>query len=278
MPVRASSVCCDIHKPDLRTGRIHYMNGNLSIYAGNNRVAWVTGAGSGIGRSVSTLLAQNGWKVAASSRSLDNLDSLRTQNEEHSVTSIPLDVTDACATHKAVNQIEDDIGGIELAILNAGTFQKTPLSDFSASDMKKIFDVNVFGVANGIQSLLSKSEKLKKIAVMGSLAGYRGLPKAASYSASKAALINFVEAIRPEAAKRGVDIVIVNPGFVKTRLTPTDLPPILGISPERAAKYIFAGIESGELEIAFPKSLGYFMRVARQIPDDLYYKICRRIV
>ena len=125
---------------------------------------------------------------------------------------------------------------------------------------------------------LATSKRLKTIAVMGSLAGYRGLPKASSYSASKAALINFVEAIRPEAVKRGINLSMINPGFVNTRLTPSYIPPILGISPDRASQYILDGLEREQMEITFPKSLSYLIRSTRHFPDDLYYKISRRFV
>lgn len=249
-----------------------------SIYRGNNRLAWVTGAGAGIGRSVSSALAKNGWRVAASARSLQDLNSLREANQPELILPIPLDVTDCIATDVAVKNIEGDIGEIELVILNAGTFKTTPLSDFSVDEMKEIFEVNVFGVARCISSVLATSKRLKTLAVVGSLAGYRGLPKASSYSASKAALINFVEAIRPEAVKRGINLSMINPGFVNTRLTPSYIPPILGISPDRAARYILDGLEREQMEITFPKSLSYLIRSTRHFPDDLYYKISRRFV
>jgi short-subunit dehydrogenase len=118
-----------------------------------------------------------------------------------------------------------------------------------------------------------------QVAIMASVAGYRGLPKAASYGPTKAALINLAEILRTEFSGSGVDIRLVNPGFVSTRLTAKNdfsMPAIM--TPEQAASRIIQGLEGTGFEIAFPRRFVAWLKIARVLPYRLWLPLARRMV
>ena len=146
---------------------------------GKGRVAWVTGSGKGIGRAVALALAAEGWRVAVSARTAADLDVLVREAPAGAITPFVLDVTDPLATAAVIARVNAEMGPIALAILNAGTHRPTPLAGFSASDLAALIDVNLMGVAHGLAALLAAPTPARDIAVVASLAGYRGLPRAA---------------------------------------------------------------------------------------------------
>jgi NADP-dependent 3-hydroxy acid dehydrogenase YdfG len=154
------------------------------------RVAWVTGAGSGIGRGLAQRLAQDGWTVAVSARSESDLESLAL--EATGIIAYPLDVTDVDAVRVAVQRIEQRMGPIDLAVLNAGTYVPVSARGFSAEKFGVNFNVNVQGTANCLEAVMAPmiERRTGHIAVVSSLTGYVGLPTASAYGATKAALIN----------------------------------------------------------------------------------------
>ena len=152
---------------------------------GNGRVVWVTGAGKGIGRALALALAAEGWRVAASARTAEDLAALAADGPAGAITPFALDVTDPAATAAVIAEIEAAMGPIALAILNAGTHRPTPLAGFSASDLAALIDVNLMGVAHGLAALLAAPTPARDIAVVASLAGYRGLPRAAALAPAR---------------------------------------------------------------------------------------------
>jgi short-subunit dehydrogenase len=124
-----------------------------------------------------------------------------------------------------------------------------------------------------------RARRRGRIAVVASLAGYRGLPSAAAYGATKAALINMCEALFPDLAKDGIRLSLVNPGFVSTPLTDkNDFPMPFLISAEAAARCIAGGLETGRFEIAFPWRFAWIMKCLRLLPARLLFLITRRMV
>jgi len=246
-------------------------------------VAWITGAGKGIGKAVTLELARRGWTVAASARTEADLVSLGEEAAKAGGTVVPfvLDVTKRTAVSQAVGLIEDRLGGIDLALLNAGTYVRFGVEDFTAEAFGRQMDINVMGTVNCLDPVLVRMRQRNSghIAVVSSLTAYRGLPYASAYGASKAALTNMCEAMKPELDALGIQMTVIHPGFVKTPLTDRNefAMPFL-MEAEEAARRIVDGLERGTFEIAFPRRLTFLLKVARCLPYGLYFAMTRRLV
>jgi len=243
-------------------------------------VAWITGAGSGIGRTLARRLAEQGWIVAASARTARDLDSLAAEVPGR-ITSFQLDVTDpeACAATGAL--IEQTLGPVELAIFNAGSYFPTTAGDFSVANFKKTVDVNLMGEVNCMGPIAPAMVARRRghIVLMASLTGYVGLPTAASYGATKAALISMAQAFKPDFERFGVTISVINPGFVKTPATDKNrfpMPFLIGV--DEAADHIMRGIAARKFEISFPWQMSLAIRLLAALPNRAKFAITRRML
>ena len=246
-------------------------------------IAWVTGAGKGIGRHVTLGLARDGWRVAASSRTMADLEILVRDANKFSgaIYMYPADVTNANSITKTIKEIEIEVGPINLAIFNAGTYIRFGVANFTAREFAKQLDINVMGTVNCLAPImeLMKNRQSGHIAVMSSLSGYRGLPMASAYGASKAALTNMCEALKPELETYGVRLSVVHPGFVRTTLTDrNEFPMPFLMEPDLAARRIIRGISRGQFEISFPTRFSLILKFVRCLPYPLYFAITRRMV
>ena len=246
------------------------------------RVAWITGASQGIGRALALGLARQGVAVAASARSEAKLAALCAEARDlpGAIHSYPLDVTDAAAGEDLLQRLSAERGLPDLVILNAGTHQPTPAQSFRSEDLRRILELNVIGVANGLQSVLPPmlARGGGQVAVVASLAGYRGLPTAAAYGASKAALINLCEALRLDLHGSGVKLQLINPGFVRTPLTDRNpFPMPFLVDAEVAAARIIRGLRGSGFEIRFPTPFALIMGLLRHLPYSLYLPLVRRL-
>ena len=249
--------------------------------AKDHRIAWVTGAGKGIGRQLALRLAEEGWIVAASSRTEADLKDLEAACPSHLIRGFPLDVTQAADTEEVVQQIETALGPLDLVVLNAGTHLPMPASEFSTAIFRRLVDTNLMGTVHGLSTIIPPmiARKSGRILVVASLAGYRGLPTAAAYGATKAALINICEALRPELGKKGVVLQLINPGFVKTPLTDKNkfsMPYLMPV--EAAVEAIMRGLRSEKFEIAFPGRFAFLMKVLRCLPDPIFFALTTRMI
>lgn len=242
--------------------------------------AWITGASTGIGAEVAKLLAARGIPVAASARTAERLESLAA--EHASVTPFALDVADDAAVSETVGRIEERLGPIDLAILSAGTWiSVNPARQFDPEDFRRTMDVNFHGVVSAMAAVLPRMLDRGRghIAVVSSVGGYRGLPRAGAYGASKAALINMVEAVRPELEAKGVKISLINPGFVRTPMTDVNKFPMpFLMEADEAARRIVAGLEAGRYEIAFPTRFVLVLKTLRILPNAVFFWIVRRFM
>lgn len=244
-------------------------------------VVWITGASQGIGRALTLELAQRGYTVAASARNTQALYALAhaTDALPGSVHPYTADVTDQLSVVETHRAIETSLGPIEIAVLNAGTHIETPADNFRSADIEKLLQLNVVGTVYALEVLLPvmRERRSGRIAVVSSLAGYRGLPTAAGYGASKAALINLCESLRLELYNTGVKIQVINPGFVRTPLTDRNTfeMPFL-ISPESAARRIANGLQSDRFEIRFPRRFAFIMSLLKHCPHWLYSLLIRK--
>lgn len=238
------------------------------------KTVWITGASSGIGRALALRLARDGARIAASARSAAGLEALVSEAPHGRIAVYPLDVTDAGGVEACVHAIEAALGPIDLAILNAGTHHPMTAADFSADTARALMAVNYMGVAHGLASLLPRfrARGAGHIAVVASAAGYVGLPTAAAYGPTKAALINLCEALYRDCRAHNVKLQLVTPGFVRTPLTDRNAfhMPFL-MDAERAADRIRRGLASDRFEIAFPRRLIWLLKLARLLPYSAYF-------
>lgn len=248
-----------------------------------SRVVWVTGAGKGIGYAVCLELARRGDRAAASARTEGDLAALvaATEGLPGSVAAFPLDVVDEVATRRCVDDIEANFGPIDIAILNAGTHIETFAWSFDSVPFRTLFDVNVMGVVHGLAALLPRFIERGRghVVVVSSVAGYRGLPSASAYGASKAAVINMCEALKPELDATGVRMTLVNPGFVRTPLTarnPFPMPFLMDA--DAAARRLVEGLDRRRFEVTFPRRFTWIMKLLRLLPYALYFPLSRRLV
>jgi NAD(P)-dependent dehydrogenase (short-subunit alcohol dehydrogenase family) len=238
------------------------------------KLVWITGASTGIGREVAMQLAARGVMVAASARSAEKLSDMGPN-----VKPYPLDVTDAAAVQKTIDRIESELGAIDMALMAAGAYEPVDLNVFTPEPFRKMMGVNFLGVVNCIASLLPvmRLRKRGRVAWVASVAGYRGLPKAAGYGPSKAALINLAESIAPELALQGVEVSVVNPGFVATPMTSkNDFPMPFIMTPQDAARRTIEGLAAGKFEVAYPTRFVAILKIARVLPYSVYFWLIKR--
>ncbi len=237
----------------------------------DRRVAWVTGASSGIGCALAVHLAQAGWRVAISARSQAALNKMARAHDH--LYPYPLDVTKRRQKTAIVDAIEADLGPIDWAILNAGIYLPTALPEFDARLFDRSFEVNINGTVNGLNALIPamRARGHGRIALMASVAGYNGLPTSAAYGATKAALLNMAEALAIELKASGLAVSVIAPGFVKTPATDRNqfaMPFIIPV--EEAARRIIHGLEKGRFLIQFPRRFTLILRLLSFLPRGLY--------
>jgi NAD(P)-dependent dehydrogenase (short-subunit alcohol dehydrogenase family) len=239
---------------------------------------WITGASSGIGRAVALAYAAQGKTLAVSARDAKALDSLVAEGNGR-IHAYPLDVTDRAASLALVDRIEADLGPIALALLNAGTHHEVRVRDFDPAIFDRLFAVNVGGVVNGLAAVIPRmvARRSGHIAIVSSVAGYRGLPSASAYGATKAALINMAEALEPDLALHGIKLSLINPGFVRTPLTDlNEFPMPFLMEVDAAAARIVSGLASSAFEITFPRRFAFILKLLRIIPIRWYLALTRR--
>lgn len=239
-------------------------------------VAWITGASTGIGRAVALKLAAAGWTVVATARGADKLDALAAEAPEGRIRPMAGDVTDADAMAAIVRRIEAEVGPVALALLNAGTYVRTGARDLTVESVAATMTVNWNGTINALVPALAPMRKRRKgqIAIVASVAGYGGLPGAAPYSASKAALIKFAEGLKFDLDRFGIVIQVINPGFVETPLTDrNDFPMPFLMKVDEAAERIVKGLAGGRFEITFPKRFSFMLKFLNNLPYALYFPL-----
>lgn len=243
------------------------------------RTAWIVGASTGIGAAFARRLAAAGVEVVASARSADKLADLA--RESTRITPLVFDITDGPAVSGAVDAAERRLRMFDLVVLNAGIWQPMGASDFSAAKIRTSLEVNLIGPALVLEALIPRliAQGRGHLAITASVAGYRGLPKAAAYAPSKAAAIALAEVLRPDLGRHGVTVSVINPGFVDTPMTRDNAFPMpFMISAEAAAEHIDRGLRTGRFEIVFPWRMMLAMKIARLLPYRLFFLAVRRML
>jgi len=239
----------------------------------NKKIIWITGASTGIGKALAIKFAKNGWIVAASARREELLKKLTEINEN--INSYPLDVTKIDNCKSVAQLIIKDLGKIDICVFGTGMHDPTSEKKFNLKKIREIMEVNYFGTMNCINSIYEYFSKKKsgQISIISSVAGYRGLPAAGAYCASKSALISFAESLYFDMIRKNVQVKLISPGFIKTPMTDqNDFPMPMIKSAEYAADKIYLGLlrKSG-FEIHFPKAFTFLMKMIQILPNWLYF-------
>ncbi len=244
----------------------------------------ITGASSGLGQALTLYYAKRGANLFICARNSKNLSNVKTLCKElkGNIFTKTLDVTDQEATKGWIKKIEENYA-IDLVIANAGISAGTSGGIEGDQQIRKIFDVNLNGVLNTINPAIKimKERKSGQIAIISSLAGFRGLPSSPAYSASKAAVRVYSEGLRGNLAEFGIKVNAVCPGYIKTPLTDVNdfYMPFL-MSPEKAAKKIAKGIRKNKSRIAFPfpfYSIVWFLSILPTgLTDKLFSKLPKK--
>jgi short-subunit dehydrogenase len=140
--------------------------------------------------------------------------------------------------------------------------------------------VNVFGVVHGLSAIMPRmaTRGFGQIGVNASIAGYGGLPRAAAYGATKAAMIHMCEALRFDCENLGLVMQVINPGFVETPLTgKNDFPMPFLVKQDEAARRVVDGFATGGFEITFPRRFAYMVKAINLLPYPLYFAIVSRM-
>jgi short-subunit dehydrogenase len=251
-----------------------------------DRVAVVTGAASGMGRALSWELGRAGARLALIDRDEAGLQRLHEELGRAGLRSAIaiVDVTDCEALHSAIRNLTDRLGPAEILIPCAGICGLDLVEKLDVEQIEKILRVNYLGVIHALDAVLPGmiERRSGRIVALISMTAIRGIPFEAAYGASKAALQNFLESLRPALRRRGIQVTMAYPGFVQTPLL-EDLmqrgmarPPGV-IDAERVARAILAAARRGDRIVSVPRSLKMVVELGRLLPPFLYDQIMTRL-
>ena len=243
---------------------------------------FLTGASSGIGEGLALAFAKKGAMLGLVARRGELLRELADKCEKAGgvARAYPADVTDPSAVEEAFQQFIHEFSTVDILIANAGIGGNDESTrNYHPPSVKKVVDVNLIGAVNAVHAVLPKmlEQGHGQLVAMSSLAGFRGLPRSAAYSASKAAMTAFFESVRLDVKDKGISVTIIQPGFIKTPLTAgraSRMPFILEL--EDAIPLFVRAIEKKKKFAAFPWQLATVVRAARFMPAWMYDRIAGR--
>jgi NAD(P)-dependent dehydrogenase (short-subunit alcohol dehydrogenase family) len=242
-------------------------------------VVLITGAGSGIGRALAHLFAADGARIAALDLSFKGLDALAGELAGKSVATAVCDVTDLAAVRAAVARLEQQLGATDLLVASAGIGRKTSADPFQAEEVNAHIQVNLMGVVNSIDAVLPGMRQRRRghLAVLSSLASYRGLPFMAGYCASKAGVNALLDSLRVELRSHDIAVTTICPGWIRTPMTaPLHLARGEALEVDVAARIIRDALQRRRPFVAFPPRMVWQLRLLRYLPQPISDWMARR--
>ncbi len=246
------------------------------------RSALITGASAGIGRALAERLASRGTDVVLVARRAELLDEVRAGIERSGGRArvLALDVSRPDEVVEAIAALDRELP-LDMVVANAGIGGSIAASDMTWAKVAPVLQINVMGAISTLCAALPGMIARGRGHVVGvsSLAGIRGLPKTAPYSASKAALSTFLESLAIDLEETGVFVTDVRPGYVKTDLTAGrtyKMPGLMELAD--AIDIITRGLDDGARVVAFPKRLAAALGATRALPIAAYAKLARRVI
>jgi len=242
-----------------------------------NRTAIITGASGGIGRSLAVALAKAGARVGVIARREDLLQELvrEIRVAGGTVESAAADVADRVALTAAIRKLESVLGPTELLIANAGVGLPSQAGPDHVNAVETMTKVNFFGVLYAFDAVMAAMIERRSghLVAVSSLAAYKGLPGAAGYCASKAAVLNYCESLRIELRGQGVNVTCVCPGFIDTAMTKQNTAPMpFLMSSDEAARRIVKALARCPGVYNFPRIMRFAMQLAKWAPDRFIAK------
>jgi NAD(P)-dependent dehydrogenase (short-subunit alcohol dehydrogenase family) len=263
----------------VRVDRRGSLNPRIESWAG--RRVWLVGASSGIGAALADALARLGARLALSARSETALEGLRQGFPEEArgtTLVLPVDVNDHAALRAATDRIGQSWGGVDLVVWLAGTYRPMRADQFDLGVANEMLQTNLGAMFKGLDCVLPMllAQRAGGLAIVSSVAGYRGLPKALAYGPTKAALINLAESLYLDLSPEGIGVWLIDPGFVETPLTAQNTFRMPGLIDARtAADQIIRGLAGGGFEIHFPRRFTLWMKFLSLLPARLYFRLVR---
>lgn len=235
---------------------------------------FITGVSAGIGAALARKLLADGHHVTGIARRQDRLEALSAEFPQF--LGIACDVTQKDAMAAATDQAEETHGPINAMVLNAGIYTPQDGKSPEIDVFRQHMEVNYMGVVHGLAPVIPRMVKRQSghLVIMGSVSGWMGLPKAAAYGPTKAALISLAESLWFDLNPEGVKVQVVNPGFVETEATAVndfEMPGLM--SADAAADALIKGMASTDFEITFPKGFTRMMRMLKYLPYEIYFHL-----
>ena len=232
---------------------------------------WLVGASEGLGAALAEVMSRAGAELILSARSREKLDALAA-TLPGKVRVQPVDVAD-CASVKAAAEA---IGPVDGLVFLAGVYWPMPSQDWDADKATAMADINFTGMVRVLGQVVPAmvARNAGHIVITGSLSGFRGLPGAIGYAASKAGTMSLAESMYADLRKTGVQVQLANPGYIHTRLTAQNtfrMPFIM--EPEQAARSMFDHMQTDHFKTSFPTRFSWVFRLSQFMPDWIYYRL-----
>ena len=255
------------------------MSLNVPVKDWHGKTVWMVGASTGIGRATASLLHARGARVIVSARKADALEAFVA--EHPGALALPLDSTDRQAVGHAMEQVLAH-GRLDAMVYCAGHYHAMRADALDMADLERHVQVNYVGALHLLDAVLPHLLRTTQggafVSLVGSVAGYRGLPNGLAYGPTKAALINLAQTLYLDLRTKGVGVSLINPGFVETPLTAQNsftMPAL--ITPGQAATAILDGWARGRFEIHFPRRFTLWLKAMEMLPIGLYFALVRKV-